>query len=263
LSDNLSRYEDQLAKLEDDGLLLVTAMQFELYPEHMRAQLETQIGKQSDEYIKKIPSFSNEYQIWYSEAKAIIRQLIPDRLSDFVKHYERLPNRKIMQWDNYTIEDYLQGLSRGDTVPTKAGLSRMEQQLNILKAARKRLKSSLFDIRQLVAADLFDSELDAARSLAKSGFLRAAGAMTGVVLEKHMTQVCENHQIKVAKKHPTISDLNDILKNAEVIDTARWRATQYLGDIRNLCDHNKAKEPSREQIEELIDGATKLLKTVS
>lgn len=148
-------------------------------------------------------------------------------------------------------------------VPTRAGLSRMEQQVYILKSARARLSSSLFDIKQLVAADLFDSELDAARSLAKGGFLRAAGAMAGVVLEKHLTQVCENRQIKVTKKHPTIADLNDQLKAAEVIDTTRWRATQYLGDIRNLCDHSKDKEPTADQIGELIEGASKILKTLA
>jgi hypothetical protein len=35
----------------------------------------------------------------------------------------------------------------------------MQQQVQILSAARQRLESSLFDIRALVQADLFDNEL--------------------------------------------------------------------------------------------------------
>jgi len=138
----------------------------------------------------------------------------------------------------------------------------MEQQLNILRSAQQRFKSSLFDIRQLVSADLYDSEIEAARPLVKSKFLRAAGAMAGVVLEKHLTQVCENHAIKVMKKNPTIGDLNDLLKSADVIDTPRWRANQHLADIRNLCDHSKAKEPTEEQVHDLLDGVAKVLKTL-
>jgi hypothetical protein len=65
----------------------------------------------------------------------------------------------------------------------------------------------------------------------------------------------------VTKKNPTIGDFNDLLKNADVIDTPRWRANQHLADIRNLCDHNKVKEPTEEQLHDLIDGVAKVLKS--
>src|ERR1700722_14199559 len=62
-------------------------------------------------------------------------------------------------------------------------------------------------------ADLFDSELDAAAELSKSGFTRAAGALAGVVLEKHLAQVCDRHAIKISRKNPGISDFNGALKD--------------------------------------------------
>ena len=74
---------------------------------------------------------------------------------------------------------------------------RFQTQVKILRAARSRLETSLFDIAQLTRADLFDSELDAARELLNAGFIRAAGMVAGVVLEKHPTQVCENHDLKL------------------------------------------------------------------
>jgi hypothetical protein len=261
MSTNLSRYEADLKRLIDDGILLNTAMQYEQHKPEVTKQIKENLGEKAEEYIKIIPRFNSGYQRWYSEAKAVVRQIIPDRLSDFVRHYERQQNRKVLHWDNYTIEDYLQGLSRHDAVPMGAGISRMEQQLNILKSAQQRFRSSLFDIRQLVAADLFDGEIEAARALAKNKFLRAAGAIAGVVMEKHLAQVCENHAIKMTKKNPTIGDFNDLLKNADVVDTPRWRANQHLADIRNLCGHNKSKEPTEEQVNDLVDGVAKLLKT--
>jgi hypothetical protein len=106
---------------------------------------------------------------------------------------------------------------------------------------------------------LFDSELDAAAELAKNKFLRAAGALAGVVLE---VQVCANHSIKISKKAPGISDLNDLLKASNVVDVPQWRLIQHLGDIRNLCDHSKATEPTHSQVDDLIGGVSKVMKTL-
>ncbi|MBF8277611.1 MAG: hypothetical protein HW390_2684 [Candidatus Brocadiaceae bacterium] len=38
---------------------------------------------------------------------------------------------------------------------------------------------------------------------------RAAGDLAGVVLERHLQRVAENHKRPIRKKAPTISDLND------------------------------------------------------
>jgi hypothetical protein len=154
----------------------------------------------------------------------LVRRLLPDRLSDFVRHYEKPKPRKDITFESYRIEDCLQGLSvsRGwdkeKVVGPDAAIPHFRQQLAILKSVAARFKSSLFDIRQLVQADLFDSELDAGRELAKHKFTRAAGALAGVVLERHLAQVCDNHGVKVPKKNPTIADLNDALKEGGVID---------------------------------------------
>jgi len=143
-----------------------------------------------------------------------------------------------------------------------AAIPQFQQQMAILKSVKERFESSLFDIRQLVQADLFDSELEAAEELAKNRFSRAAGAVAGVVLERHLLQVCHNHLIAIVKRSPTISDLNDLLKNANVVDIPTWRFIQHLADIRNLCDHSKAADPTVEQATDLIVGVKKISKTL-
>jgi hypothetical protein len=134
--------------------------------------------------------------------------------------------------------------------------------LAILAAAKVRFESSLLDIKQVLQADLFDSELQAAEHLAKFKFVRAAGALGGVVLERHLEQVTAARGIAVVKKNPTISDFNDALKAAGAIDVPQWRFTQHLADIRNLCDHARKPEPSQEQIADLLAGVAKIIKTV-
>ena len=109
---------------------------------------------------------------------------------------------------------------------------------------------------------MFDSELDTSRELLKNGYLRAAGAVAGVVLEKHLEQVSISHNIKVKRRNPSISDYNDTLKEVEVLDVQTWRFIQHLADLRNLCDHKKQQEPKPEEIKDLINGVDKVSKTV-
>jgi hypothetical protein len=266
---NLERYQRDLDALLAKGETLHLAIQAECLPSEFDKALKG-AGEKPAEVRKTLPNFSEDYQRWYSEAKTLIRQILPDRLEDFVRQYEKPKPRNDITYANYTIEDCLEGLYVNRTrsglkekiVGPDAAIPRFRQQLAILRSASARFESSLFDIRQLVQADLLDSELDAAEVLAKNKFTRAAGALAGVVLEKHLSQVCDNHAVKVAKKDPSIAGLNDALKAADVIDIPRWRFLQHLGDIRNLCDHNETKEPTLEQVEDLVEGVKKVTKTL-
>ena len=265
---NIDKYKTDLEALISKGTSLSFSIKYECYPERIKQQINDTIKheEKSMKIIKDIVSFRGEYQSWYSESLVLIKQLLPDRLSDFVRLFEKPKTRKTIEYGNYVIEDYLQSLtvSRGTEkkVGPEAAINQFEQQLNILKSVERRFTSSLFDIMQLVQADLFDSELDAAKELNKNKFLRGAGAIAGVVLEKHLAQVLVNHNLSSSKRNPSISDLNDTLKTSSVYDTPTWRKIQHLGDIRNLCDHNKEREPKKEEVEELILGVEAIIKTV-
>lgn len=268
---NLEKYKADLEKLIKTGNSLHIAMQYNCHPEEVEELFTKKMGEEAwKELLKSLPTFETEYQSWYSEVKALVKQLLPDRLSDLVRHYEKPKPRKEITFESYRIEDSLQGLNvtkgygydKTTVVDQSAAIPHFRQQLAILSAASARFESSLFDIKQLVQADLFDSELEAARELAKKGFLRGAGAVTGVILEKHLGEVCSNHNLKSRKKHPTISEYNDLLKSDSVIDVPTWRQIQRLGDLRNLSDHGKDRDPTKEEIEELISGTEKFTHTL-
>ena len=148
----------------------------------------------------------------------------------------------------------------------KSGLAVASQilsnQVDILRSAEKHFTSALFEIKALLQADLFDSELDVSRELLANGFVRAAGVVSGVVLERHLAEVVSNHGLTTRKKNPTIADFNDLLKDGGVLDTPSWRKVQRLADIRNWCGHDKGREPETEEVEELIDGVEKYTKTL-
>ena len=87
---NLDRYKKDLDSLLEKGDRLSLAIQAECHPLQFEEALTKRFDKDgATQILKNLPSFRKTYQSWYSEAKALIRQLLPDRLSDFVRLYEK------------------------------------------------------------------------------------------------------------------------------------------------------------------------------
>lgn len=248
---NIEKYKEGINKLIEDGESILLQMD-------------------SDDAFTDL---KEDYEIWYSEALAIIKVILPDRTSDFVKiYYDEKEKKGLKTYFQFIPPTVIKGLIGfnldfpGDTIiqPKNIEIAKsiFGSQIGILKACEKRFESSLYDIKYLLQADLFKSELEAASELNKKGFTRGAGAIAGVVLESHLLQVCKNHNIKVGKNDPSINDLNDVLKKSNIIEIDTWRNIQILADRRNLCDHKKNKEPTKQQIDELIIGVDKICKTL-
>ena len=147
MSSNLDRFKKDLANLIKKGNALHMAMQLDCFPKELKAELKEQLKDKTDEFIKGLPSFNTEYQRWYSEALALLRQVLPDRVADFARHYEKPKTRKEITYENYRIEDYLQGLNvtRGaykeKVVGQDAAIPQFRQQLAIVEAAQARFES--------------------------------------------------------------------------------------------------------------------------
>jgi len=259
---NLDRYKTDLAKL----IALGSQMSADLMLRELNPK-----DKEGIELAKKLSgTFEKDYQRWFSESIALIRQIMPDRLAEFVSLYKGEGRRKNIDVTTFTIQDWLLGVRAA--VSRYTGEKPFEDravitmafntQLDILKSIQQRFETSLFEIRQLVQADLLDDELDGARELLKAGFLRAAGVVGGVSLEKHLLQVCADHDVKLRKRNSTIADMNDELKAGGVVDIPGWRFIQRLGDLRNLCGHQRDREPSPEEVSELLEGVAKITKTL-
>jgi len=83
---NLERYKKDLDTLIAKGERLHLAMQRECFLDEFDRTIKKQFGDKAESVIESLPSFTEKYQSWYSEALTLIRQLLPDRLSDFISH---------------------------------------------------------------------------------------------------------------------------------------------------------------------------------
>ena len=208
------------------------------------------------------PKWAMDYQLWYSEAVMVVLQILPHRVKEFEEFYQKDPKRKSLSAATYSISDWLLGTRAPDIDKKTAVGNRLLAQFSILRAAVELFDSSLSNIRATVQADLFDAESDAAKELLRNGFLRPAGMLSGVVLEKHLAEVAQTHRIKSRKQSPTINDFNEALKSAGILDIPTWRRIGYLADLRNLCAHNREREPTKDEVTDLVDEVVKLTKTL-
>src|SRR5947207_14008663 len=102
-------------------------------------------------------------------------------------HLTQKCSRKELDPGNYTISDYLRGLSASrlgtEIVGPSAALNPLEQQVRIVEALKQRFESTLFDMRAFVQAGLCDNELDAAEEINNKGFQAAVAVIAGHYLE--------------------------------------------------------------------------------
>lgn len=215
-----------------------------------------------------ILKFGMDYQNWYTRALKIVDILANDRLEEFINYYKIDSKRKSLDSQNYVIQDFIMG-RRARTIVSTGPLwdinskttMRVYNQLQILQSLQTRIDSVLSDVQGSLLSELQDKELATAEDLLKTN-LRAAGSLAGVILENHLQKVMQNHNIPISKKNPTISDMNDPLKSNNIYDHPTWRKVQYLTDIRNLCSHKKDREPTQEEVRELISGVNEIIKKV-
>jgi hypothetical protein len=263
MDSNIDKYKKDLELLIKQGESLLLGLYNEFSSE-FATQIK-KLDKKTQEKIKK-STFKDKYNAWYNESLVLIKQLVPERYDDFVAYYKQ-SKRKTINYETYCISDYLIGLvlthGWGDVVFKQSCIiTKFEQQLAILESLKTRFDSSLYEIKELLQADLFNSELDAAKELQKKGFRRAAGAICGVVIERHLSQVCVRRGIRISKKNPSINDYKSLLQANDVIDVSQMRRIELMADIRNKCDHSKNEEPTDDDISEIISGTNKIIKSV-
>ena len=230
-------------------------------------QLDEDTEKYFKGMLKEIPDFKQTFQVWYSRAYRSIRTLAPERLDEFEEFYKGQKNIKQLDFFSAGMTHYLQGLI------TRIGLEKqnyygkfasgLEAQINILTAINENLDDALYNLETEMQYGFLKSELEVAKELKKIKQLRASGAICGVVIESHLKTVCEFREIKFRKKNPAISDYNDALKKKEIIDTIVWRHITRCGDIRNLCVHAKERDPTPDEIDDIIRGAEKVIAEVA
>jgi len=113
----------------------------------------------------------------------------------------------------------------------------------------------LTTIKNLIQADVFDTELEQARELLNSGYKLAAAVITGVVLETTLRDFCDREGLT----HSKLDKMNADLAKAGLYNKLQQKRITALADIRNSAAHGKPEKFSEEDVKNMIRDVEQFL----
>lgn len=110
----------------------------------------------------------------------------------------------------------------------------------------------LFDVRNLVHAEVFSDELDQADHFLNQGYQAPAAVTAGVVLETTLRKLCE--QADGVEPSDKINRMNDDLAKGGVYNKIRADQVRSWAKIRNAAAHGQPDEFDESDVRRMIDG---------
>ena len=128
----------------------------------------------------------------------------------------------------------------------------VDQAFGVLLAAKDDLESeSLFSLKQLVEAELFDEFLEQAEYLMSAGYFQPAAVIAGCVLEDGLRKLCIANGI-VLPDHPKLDWMNSELAKKGAYTKLLQKRITSLADIRNSAAHGKWNEFTQADVEAMV-----------
>lgn len=113
----------------------------------------------------------------------------------------------------------------------------------------------LRSVKSLVQADVFDSELEQASELLKSGYRGAAAVIAGVVLETALRDLCAKNGINNGK----LDKMNADLAKAGVYSVLVQKKITALADIRNNAAHGNSDKFNDSDVSSMVTDTERFL----
>jgi hypothetical protein len=113
----------------------------------------------------------------------------------------------------------------------------------------------LSTLRTLVQAEVFDSELEQASELLRSGYKTAAGVIAGTVLETSLRELCTRNSLP----HGKLDRMNADLAKQGLYNANMAKRITALAGIRNSASHGKPDEFTDAQVKAMIEDIERFL----
>ncbi|EHU1360295.1 HEPN domain-containing protein [Acinetobacter baumannii] len=218
----------------------------------------------------------NRFEELISEAKSIVKHKKSkstqrNNILKPVEYFDEPINEQYLTWkvkaENLLLlacgehsvhyQAFLREKENGRYAPNK-----LQNSIPVVLAAYDDLKGGfLISFRQLVQAEVFESEIEQAKSLLVNNYKNAAAVIAGVVLETAIKELCLNNGIDIERKR--LTQLNDELAKAGVYNKLQQKQIMALSDIRNSAAHGDYDQFTQENVERMIDDIERFLLSYS
>jgi uncharacterized protein YozE (UPF0346 family) len=124
--------------------------------------------------------------------------------------------------------------------------------LGVFKAVREDYEAgSIFDLRKLIEAELFDDFLEQSHALLEVGYYQPAAVIAGSVLEDGLRKLCIREDIDLPKK-PKLDGMNSDLAKKGIYPKLTQKKITALADIRNSAAHGNWNDFTKDDVTDLI-----------
>ncbi|WP_417498584.1 DUF4145 domain-containing protein [Methylophaga sp.] len=106
----------------------------------------------------------------------------------------------------------------------------------------------LSSIKNLIQAEVFESELEQAQELLDNGYKLAAAVIAGVVLETALRDLCDQENIA----HGKLDKMNSELAKSGKYNKLQQKRITALADIRNNAAHGKSENFTDEDVKLMV-----------
>ncbi|WP_288997218.1 DUF4145 domain-containing protein [uncultured Psychrobacter sp.] len=191
------------------------------------------------------------------------------RNSELMGSYDVIDNEKTLTWKvkskNLLISTCGKDSQHYEEFIKSEKLSSYETQWDAFKRMKSVFIAAMDDykngyltsIKNLIQADVFDSELEQAQELLSSGYKLAAAVIAGVVLETALRDLCNQNSLPIGK----LDKMNSDLAKAGIYNKLQQKRITALADIRNSAAHGKPEEFSDDDVTMMIRDIEQFLIT--
>lgn len=202
--------------------------------------------------------FLGQYHPWYSACLALTEANMPSRAEEMRRAHQGEKGHKGLRDGVLKVKSV--GLGSLDTDTGDLLHHHVTHIKGIVSSIPSYMESSLYSVELAVAERFVGDLLAEAEYLLKASHVRAAGAVAGVLLERHLKTLCDRHVPPISyTAKAAIAKVNDLLRDGNVYDLTQWRKVQWMGDIRNKCDHAGTDDPRHEDVADLIADVKKFV----
>ena len=148
-----------------------------------------------------------------------------------------------------TFKDNFEAIQESHSGPT----FKTAELIGTLKSAYEEIEEGfIYKIEHVLHADLFDSIIEQAEELLKSGHKIPAAVLARIVIEKWLFDFAEQNRVATSEEDKA-SKVNDSLKNEGIFATPKWRIVQSHLDVGNSAAHGKNEEFSEENVKSMFE----------
>jgi len=222
----------------------------------------------ADASVELHTKFSRGYEEWYRACWALLHTNGSSTETDFHSHYTGFSLSMDHTIDKVLMEPPEEGPHGYYRNHIRAIEGRLRRQIDLLSSLTGEVEARRASYLSALSAAYIEDEYGQAEELLTSGYVRAAGVVAGVAMERHAHLLAESNGVAVTRNPPfkqkaDFSDTISCLKKACVITERQRKQLEGLYAIRTDCAHQNRPEPQQADVKRLVEEGRILAATLT